>query len=144
MRCKFGPMTKENDSPIAKIDYWNLSWTWQDNEFITKMMGAITKAADLDICLNGIAGKSYTNPDLNKVFSCSVSPEIIDLPLQSYDDTQIGGVQYCYITTDNHCTVQYRLVGWPHEVYSLSSLLARYTVELGWLVTTCHVLGDWL
>lgn len=94
-RCEIWQVTIENDSPIAKIDYWNLSWTWQENEFITKMQGATTKSADLDVCLNGIAGKIYTNPDLNKVFSCSVSPEIIDLPLQSYNDTQIGGIQYC-------------------------------------------------
>lgn len=88
-------VTIENNSPFAKIDYWNLSWTWQENEFITKMMGATTKSADLDICLNGIAGKTYTDPDMNKVFSCSISPEIIDLPSQSFNDTQIGGIQYC-------------------------------------------------
>lgn len=88
-------VTISNDSPLIKIDNWNLSWTWQDNEFITKMMGATTTHADLEVCLNGIAGKTYTNPDLNTVFSCSISPEVIDLPLDRTNDTTIGGIKYC-------------------------------------------------
>ena len=90
-------MTIENDSPILKIDSWNLSWTWTNGEFITKMMGATTTAADLDVCLNGEAGVIFNggNPDLNKVLSCSTSPQIIDLPVSETNDTTLGGIQYC-------------------------------------------------
>jgi hypothetical protein len=93
--CEFLQVTIENDSPIMKIDNWNLSWTWQGGEFITTMMGATTTHADLDVCLNGLAGETITSPDLNKVFCCSTSPEVIDLPLSAYNNTQIGGIQYC-------------------------------------------------
>lgn len=79
-----------------KLDTWNLSWTWQEGEFISKMMGATTLHADVDVCLKGPAGKIFTgDPDLNKVFSCSTSPEIIDLPLDRTNDTLIGGIKYC-------------------------------------------------
>lgn len=66
-----------------------------ENEFITKMLGATTRSADLEVCLNGIAGKTYTQMDLNKAFSCSKSPEIIDLPLGRINDTENGGIEYC-------------------------------------------------
>lgn len=88
-------VTISNDSPIARIENWNLSWTWVENEFITKMLGATTRSADLEVCLNGIAGKTYTQMDLNKAFSCSKSPEIIDLPLGRINDTENGGIEYC-------------------------------------------------
>ncbi|KAG0576258.1 hypothetical protein KC19_5G067300 [Ceratodon purpureus] len=89
-------VTISNDSPLTKLDFWNLSWTWQENEFITTMKGATTRKADRDVCLNGIAGQTYTTyPDLNTVLCCSTSPEIIDLPLEKYNDTQVGLIEYC-------------------------------------------------
>lgn len=88
-------VTLSNDSPIARLDFWNISFTWQENEFITKMMGATTREADREVCMNGIAGKTYSDPDMNNVFCCSVSPEIVDLPIDRTNDTQIGGIEYC-------------------------------------------------
>lgn len=88
-------VTISNDSPWTRLENWNLSWTWQENEFITKMLGATTRAADLDVCLNGLAAKTYQQMDLNKALSCSRSPEIIDLPLGRINDTQVGGITYC-------------------------------------------------
>jgi hypothetical protein len=88
-------VTISNDTPFTKLDFWNLSFTWQESEFITMMKGATTRQADRDVCLNGIAGQTYTDPDMNTVFCCSTSPEIIDLPLNMANDTQMGFVEYC-------------------------------------------------
>lgn len=89
-------VTISNDSPIERIDGWNLSWTWQEGEFITQMRGAQTKEADLYVCLDGIAGTTYGGAlDVNKAVSCATSPQILDLPVDRTNDTQIGYVKYC-------------------------------------------------
>ena len=58
------------------------------------MKGATTRQADRDVCLNEIAGQTYMDPDMNTVFCCSTSPEIIDLSLNMANDTQLGFVEY--------------------------------------------------
>lgn len=60
------------------------------------MRGAQTKDADLYVCLDGIAGTTYAGAlDVNKAVSCSTSPQILDLPVDRTNDTQLGYVKYC-------------------------------------------------
>lgn len=91
-------VTISNESPFGRLDNWELSWTWQEGEFIYSMQGARPKVADTQLCIAGEAG-SYYKPsngfDVNNALSCSVSPVISDLPLNSQNDTTIGGIKYC-------------------------------------------------
>lgn len=81
---------------ITSIQHWNLSWTWQEGEFIQTMMGAQTVESDIQDCINGVAGLTYMGgPDVNKAVSCSASPEIVDLPVDRTNDTNIGMIKYC-------------------------------------------------
>lgn len=60
------------------------------------MQGAQTRYADLSVCLDGIAGQTYQSGlDVNRAVSCSVSPQVLDLPVDRTNDTYIGNVQYC-------------------------------------------------
>ncbi|KAG0579328.1 hypothetical protein KC19_4G090900 [Ceratodon purpureus] len=62
------------------------------------MQGARPKFADTQVCVNGLAAKSYQPApglDINSALSCSVTPEISDLPLQKQNDTTLGNVKYC-------------------------------------------------
>lgn len=91
-------MTISNNSPIGRLDNWALNWTWQENEFIYTMQGARPKLADTQVCVSGPAAKSYLpSPglDINNALSCSVTPEISDLPLEKANDTTLGNVKYC-------------------------------------------------
>ncbi|CAM6044676.1 unnamed protein product [Sphagnum compactum] len=88
-------VTISNDSPLARLDYWNLTWDWQEGEFINVMQGAQTTEADVDVCLNGPAAVTYSSGlNLNSVESCSASPVIVDLPSTQFN-TSLGHVQYC-------------------------------------------------
>ncbi|KAG0577580.1 hypothetical protein KC19_5G166100 [Ceratodon purpureus] len=89
-------VTISNDSPVGRLDNWNLQWTWQESEFIYTMQGARPKVADTQVCVGGLAGKYYTGGmDVNNAMSCSVSPVISDLPLEKTNDTTIGNIKYC-------------------------------------------------
>jgi hypothetical protein len=60
------------------------------------MRGAQTKEADLYVCLDGIAGTTYSSGlDVNKAVSCATSPQILDLPVDMTNDTTLGYVKYC-------------------------------------------------
>ncbi|KAG0631966.1 hypothetical protein M758_1G294500 [Ceratodon purpureus] len=89
-------VTISNNMPITRIDHWNLSWTWTENEFINSIMGAQTFEADIKTCVNGLPGRTYAaGPDVNKAACCSVNPIILDLPLDRTNDTNIGGIKNC-------------------------------------------------
>ena len=91
-------VTISSNNATARLDNWALNWTWQEGEFIYSMQGARPRFADTQVCLNGPAAKSYTpSPglDINSALSCSVSPEISDLPLSEQNDTTLGNVKYC-------------------------------------------------
>ncbi|KAG0621984.1 hypothetical protein M758_3G063600 [Ceratodon purpureus] len=91
-------VTISSNSPVGRLDNWALNWTWQESEFIYSMQGARPKFADTQVCVNGLAAKSYQPApglDINSALSCSVTPEISDLPLQKQNDTTLGNVKYC-------------------------------------------------
>ena len=89
-------VTITNNMPITRIDHWNLSWTWQENEFIDTIQGAQTFDSDIKVCVNGLAGRTYSaGPDVNKAACCSTSPVILDLPTDRTNDTLIGGIKNC-------------------------------------------------
>jgi hypothetical protein len=88
-------VTISNDSPIARIDNWNLSWTWQEGEFIWNVKGAQAQTSDISACLNGAASTDYTSLDVNSAASCSPNPVILDLPVDKTNDTTLGNVKYC-------------------------------------------------
>jgi hypothetical protein len=89
-------VTISNNMPVTRIDHWNLSWTWTENEFINTIQGAQTFEADIKTCVNGLAGRTYsTGPDVNKVACCSLQPIILDLPVDRTNDTIIGGIKNC-------------------------------------------------
>lgn len=85
-----------NNMPVTRIDHWNLSWTWQEDEFINTIKGAQTYEADIKTCVRGIAGRTYSEgPDINKAASCALRPVILDLPTDRTNDTNLGMVKNC-------------------------------------------------
>jgi hypothetical protein len=91
-------VTISNNSPVGRLDNWALNWTWQEGEFIYSMQGARPKLADTQVCVSGLAATTYPPSatfDVNNALSCSVSPEISDLPLTEANDTTLGNVPYC-------------------------------------------------
>jgi hypothetical protein len=89
-------VTISNNDPIGRLDYWNLTWDWQEGEFINKLQGAQALSTDTDLCVYGRAEQQYSNgePDLNSVASCDKSPHIVDLP-PAYYNTTLGEVPFC-------------------------------------------------
>jgi hypothetical protein len=88
-------VTISNDSPITRLDHWNLTWDWQEGEFINVMQGAQTTEADIEVCLNGQAAVTYASSiNINSVECCSASPIILDLPSNQFNSSN-GHVQYC-------------------------------------------------
>jgi hypothetical protein len=89
-------VTITNNMPVTRIDHWNLSWTWQESEFINTIQGAQTYEADIKTCVKGLAGRAYPGgPDVNKAACCSMKPVILDLPTDRTNDTNIGGIKNC-------------------------------------------------
>lgn len=89
-------VTLSNDSPTGRLDYWNLQWSWQNDEFIFSMKGAVTLEQDQDTCIFGKAAVSYASGvEFSKVTSCQKRPTIIDLDQYKANNTDAGGLKDC-------------------------------------------------
>ncbi|KAL4271763.1 hypothetical protein GQ457_13G002500 [Hibiscus cannabinus] len=88
-------VTMDNNSPIGKLDRWNLTWEWMRGEFIYSMKGAYTPRMDYSDCVYGLAAKYLSSVDFTQVMNCQKRPIITDLPLVKANDTKIGKVPYC-------------------------------------------------
>lgn len=88
-------VTLENQSPLGRLDRWNLTWEWTRGEFIYNMKGAFTREIDYSGCIYGAAGQYYKDMDFSKVLNCQKNPVISDLPPEKYNDTEIGKVPRC-------------------------------------------------
>ncbi|KAH7284559.1 hypothetical protein KP509_34G059800 [Ceratopteris richardii] len=91
----YAQVTLSNDSPTGRLDYWNLQWTWQNEEFIYSMKGATTLEQDQNACIFGKAGSSFVGVDFSTVTSCQARPTIIDLDQYKANDSAIGRIEYC-------------------------------------------------
>lgn len=49
-------------------------------------MGVIMWEVDREVCMNGIVGKIYLDFDMNNVFCCLVSLEIVDFFIDRIND----------------------------------------------------------
>lgn len=88
-------VTIENLNPLGRLDHWNLTWEWQNGEFISTMRGAYTHRKGAADCLYGPAGKYYKDFDFTNVQNCEKKPIISDLPADRKDDEKIGKLPYC-------------------------------------------------
>ncbi|KAI3963004.1 hypothetical protein MKW92_021348 [Papaver armeniacum] len=84
-----------NYNPLARLDYWKLSWTWMRQEFITTMKGAYPSIVDSRDCLFGPQGIYYKDMDFANVLNCQKNPTIVDLPLEKTNDSTLGGIPFC-------------------------------------------------
>ncbi|KAJ0045838.1 hypothetical protein Pint_04233 [Pistacia integerrima] len=83
-------VTIDNMNPLGRLDHWNLTWEWQNGEFISTMRGAYTHKKGAADCLYGPAGKFYKDFDFSNVQNCEKKPIISDLPADRKDDEKIG------------------------------------------------------
>ncbi|KAF8029625.1 hypothetical protein BT93_E2140 [Corymbia citriodora subsp. variegata] len=88
-------VTIENDSPLGRLDHWNLTWEWMRGEFINTMRGAYTHLIDYSDCIYGVAAQYYTSLDFSQVMNCQKKPVIADLPRERANDTKVGKLPYC-------------------------------------------------
>ncbi|XP_050231728.1 COBRA-like protein 10 [Mercurialis annua] len=88
-------VTMENNSPLGRLDHWNLTWEWMRGEFISSMKGAYTRIIDSSDCIYGAAGVHYSSMDFSKILNCQKKPIISDLPRERANDTEIGRIPNC-------------------------------------------------
>lgn len=88
-------VTLDNNNPLGRLDHWNLTWKWQNDEFISTIRGAYTRERNLAGCIYGPAGKYYSDFDFSTVMSCDTSPIISDLPATFANDSKLGKLPYC-------------------------------------------------
>ncbi|KAJ9136315.1 hypothetical protein P3X46_033406 [Hevea brasiliensis] len=88
-------VTMENNSPLGRLDHWNLTWEWMRGEFIYSMKGAYTRLVDYTDCIYGAAGQYYQQLDFSTVMNCQKKPIISDLPRERANDTKIGKIPNC-------------------------------------------------
>ncbi|CAL9750034.1 unnamed protein product [Musa acuminata subsp. burmannicoides] len=88
-------VTIDNNSPLGRLDNWNLTWEWKRGEFIYSMKGAYTLRHDFSDCIYSEAAKYYKDLDFSPVMSCEKKPIIVDLPPERANDSQIGRLPYC-------------------------------------------------
>lgn len=88
-------VTIDNVNPLGRLDHWNLTWEWQNGEFISAMRGAYTRRKGARDCIYGPAGKFYQDFDFSTVMSCEKKPVIFDLPADRKDDEKIGKLPNC-------------------------------------------------
>lgn len=88
-------VTMDNINPLGRLDHWNLTWEWQNSEFIYTMRGAYTHKKDSSECIYGPAGKYFKEFDFSTVVNCEKRPVISDLPATFNNDTKLGKLPYC-------------------------------------------------
>ncbi|GER46881.1 protein COBRA [Striga asiatica] len=88
-------VTIENHSPLGRLDNWQLSWDWMEDEFIFAMRGAYPSVVDTSACIFGPQGQFYQQLDFSTALNCDRRPTIVDLPLSMTNDTTFGMVPFC-------------------------------------------------
>ncbi|KAK6941048.1 COBRA, plant [Dillenia turbinata] len=88
-------VTISNHDPLSRLDNWQLKWEWMREEFINTMKGATTLLVDSSECIFGSQGRFYKDLDFSTVLNCEKTPTIIDLPLSSANDTNLGMIPFC-------------------------------------------------
>ncbi|KAL2341714.1 hypothetical protein Fmac_009654 [Flemingia macrophylla] len=82
-------------NPLGRLDNWQLSWDWSNDEFIYAMKGAYPSSIDSSECIFGSQGDFYKELDFANVLNCQKRPTIVDLPPTSFNDTNIGQIPFC-------------------------------------------------
>lgn len=88
-------VTIENHNPLGRLDNWELSWDWMEEEFIFAMKGAYPSVVDTSDCVFGKQGQYYQSLDFANALSCERRPTLVDLPLAKTNDTNLGMVPFC-------------------------------------------------
>ncbi|KAL0873193.1 hypothetical protein Bca101_022898 [Brassica carinata] len=87
--------SKDNDSPLGRLDHWNLTWEWMRGEFIYSLRGAYSAEKNPLECLHSKAGQFYADLDFSQVATCQKKPIIKDLPAERKEDKLIGMLPFC-------------------------------------------------
>ncbi|KAL0388851.1 UNVERIFIED_CONTAM: COBRA-like protein 7 [Sesamum radiatum] len=85
----------ENHNPLGRLDNWQLSWDWMEDEFIFAMKGAYPSVVDTSECVFGKQGQFYKDLDFSNALNCDRRPTIVDLPLEKTNDTTLGMIPFC-------------------------------------------------
>ncbi|KAI4322812.1 hypothetical protein L6164_022471 [Bauhinia variegata] len=88
-------VTIDNNHPLSRLDHWNLTWEWQNGEFINSIRGAYSHLRDPSECLYGPAGKYYADFDFSQVANCQKKPVLSDLPAERKEDEKVGKLPWC-------------------------------------------------
>nr|KYP47282.1 COBRA-like protein 7 [Cajanus cajan] len=88
-------VTIANHNPLGRLDNWQLTWDWNNDEFIYAMKGAYPSNVDSSECVFGSQGVFYKELDFANVLNCERRPTIVDLPPSSFNDTNIGQIPFC-------------------------------------------------
>lgn len=88
-------VTIANHNPLGRLDNWQLSWDWMNDEFIFAMKGAYPSVVDTSKCVFGEQGEFYKNLDFSTALNCDRRPTIVDLPLAKTNDTNLGMIPFC-------------------------------------------------
>ncbi|KAL2470297.1 COBRA-like protein 7 [Abeliophyllum distichum] len=84
-----------NHNPLGRLDNWQLSWDWMNDEFIFAMKGAYPSVIDTSKCVFGKQGEFYKSLDFSTALNCDRRPTIVDLPLEKTNDTILGMIPFC-------------------------------------------------
>ncbi|KAK4483290.1 hypothetical protein RD792_010475 [Penstemon davidsonii] len=88
-------VTIENHNRLGRLDNWQLSWDWMEDEFIFAMRGAYPSSVDTSQCVFGIQGQYYQSLDFSTALNCDRRPTIVDLPLSMTNNTNLGMIPFC-------------------------------------------------
>ncbi|PIN19241.1 hypothetical protein CDL12_08094 [Handroanthus impetiginosus] len=88
-------VTIENHNPLGRLDNWQLSWDWMEDEFIFAMRGAYPSIVDTSKCVSGKQGQFYQDLDFSTALNCDRRPTIVDLPLAMTNNTNLGMIPFC-------------------------------------------------
>ncbi|KAL2459686.1 COBRA-like protein 7 [Forsythia ovata] len=84
-----------NHNPLGRLDNWQLSWDWMNDEFIFAMKGAYPSVVDTSKCVFGKQGEFYKSLDFSTALNCDRRPTLVDLPLEKTNDTNLGMIPFC-------------------------------------------------
>ncbi|KAK6138785.1 hypothetical protein DH2020_027471 [Rehmannia glutinosa] len=88
-------VTIENHNALGRLDNWQLSWDWMEDEFIFAMRGAYPSVVDTSACVFGKQGQFYQSLDFSTALNCDRRPTIVDLPLSMTNNSNLGMIPFC-------------------------------------------------
>ncbi|CAA7025297.1 unnamed protein product [Microthlaspi erraticum] len=88
-------VTIDNNSPLGRLDHWNLTFEWMRGEFIHSMRGAYAAEKNPSVCLHSKAGQFYGDMDFSQVATCEKKPIIKDMPAERKEDNLTGKLPFC-------------------------------------------------